>query len=386
MSDPPVDRRAGAVFVASSFAGSALHYLFQVVAARSLDKTAFANLSFWLANVSLGFVLASLTQYAGNFRPASDMRLRSIAPLLGAVVTILSLAVAVRRGWSPVTIGAVAIVSSAINGWLMGQAQHRLLFYTLSTATLLIAVVKVGLAVISIGSISGVDRFYLAIALSYLASTVFLAARLAVLHGGEWSGRSAGAASSVGAAIILALAAGVLPQLDLIAVSATQPAGIFQDFARVSLFYKALYFGLLIVAQWMLPYQIRGRSPALARLDGAMLFAAGPIAAAIVALSTPLVASLVMHWPDTPPRLMVFLSCWNMCMLSWVFLLVQEACAHGRLNRAATLLTALAAVYAVVWATAPPLTVYFIVTITAASACIAVHLRRGRDMRSSPTV
>jgi hypothetical protein len=368
-------------FLVSNLAGGGLHYMYQVVASRSLDKATFSAFSFWLASISLGFVLASVAQYVGNFQPASNGRLRSVAPAVGGAVVALSLLAVAGGGNSLATLSALTILSATVNGWLLGQAQNRLLFYTLSTATLLVALCKLAVVWPSFWRASFADLFYVAIVVSYAPSILFLAVRLGLSRGVPLpSAPVGGLAGALGPPLLLASAAAAFPQLDLIVVKATQDAGTFQDFARASLFYKALYFLFVILLQWMLPYQVRSSSSSVPRLDRRVLVAVSIASSALIAFVAPSVASLVMRWPDAPPRTMIFLSCCNVCLLSWILLLVQEACAHDHARRALALLGSVGGAYAVVWTLSPALAVYFAITIAANCMTIAIYLARSRDI------
>jgi hypothetical protein len=278
-------------------------------------------------------------------------------------------------------LSALTILSATVNGWLLGQAQNRLLFYTLSTATLLVALCKLAVVWPSFWRPSSADLFYVAIAISYAPSILFLAARLGLSRGvPSPSAPVGGLAGALGVPLLLASAAAAFPQLDLIVVKATQDAGTFQDFARASLFYKGLYFLFVILLQWMLPYQVRSRSSSVPRLDRRMLVAVGVASSALIAFVAPNVASLVMRWPDAPPRTMIFLSCCNVCLLSWILLLVQEACARDHSRQALALLGSVGGAYAVVWTLSSALAVYFAITIAANCTTIAIHLARLRDI------
>jgi hypothetical protein len=369
------------VFLVSNFAGGGLHYLYQVVASRSLDKAAFSAFSFWLANISLGFVLASVAQYVGNFQPTSNSRLRSVAPALGGAVVALSLLAVANGGLSLATVSAMTILSATVNSWLLGQAQNRLLFYTFSTATLLVALCKLAVVWPSFWRASSADLFYVAIVVSYAPSILFLAMRLSLSRGvPSPSAPVGGLAGALGAPLFIASAAAAFPQLDLIVVKATQDAGTFQDFARASLFYKGLYFAFVILLQWMLPYQVRRSSSSVPRLNRNVLFAVSIGSSALIALVAPTVASVVMHWPDAPPRAMIFCSCCNVCLLSWILFLIQEACAHGRSGHALALLGSVGGAYAVVWTLSPALSVYFAIALAANCTTIAIYLARPRGI------
>jgi len=77
---------------------------------------------------------------------------------------------------------------------------------------------------------------------------------------------------------------------------------------------------------------------------------------------------------------MIFLSCCNVCLLSWILFLMQEASAHRRSGHAMALLGSVGVAYAVVWTLSPALAAYFAITIAANCTTIAIYLARSRDI------
>jgi hypothetical protein len=145
------------------------------------------------------------------------------------------------------------------------------------------------------------------------------------------------------APLILSTASAVIPQIDMVLMNRIQPAFEFQDFARASLFYKCIYFLMFIVAQWLLPQQIRGekQTPA-AGSHGWMLFAAASlVASAALSAISPFVSIHVLRWDHAPAMSLIFLSCLNISLLTWVFFEVQSGCARHKIRGAAMALAGL---------------------------------------------
>jgi hypothetical protein len=363
------------MFVAANVAAGALNYVFQVIASRTLDKAAFGDLSLWLAKLSIAAVIASVAQYTGTLLPVSGSTLRVAATALAASTVVLSLVAWLLPDGSPGLMLALALAFGIANGWVTGQAQNRLLLATFAAAALIVPIVKISIALAPIGHWTGVDRFYGALALGYAPAVVFVAVRLMTTRAAA-AGRKTGEslASGLSAALVLAFAAAAFPQIDLIVVKATQDPATFQTFARVSLFYKAVFFLFLIAANWLLPYDIRDRAPRFLRLDSVWLFPAGLLVSAAMAVVSPFVSSLIMHWDEAPPARLVFLACENMCLLSWIFLIVQSACARKRIRPGVLLLGGLVATYALVRALSPSIATYFVVTIAASTAMLTTYI------------
>jgi hypothetical protein len=223
------------------------------------------------------------------------------------------------------------------------------------------------------------QRFYEAFALSYAPSIAYICVHLVVTRQApSVHEKRIALIAALTAPLLLAFAAAACPQIDLIVVKATQPAEVFQTFARASLFYKAVFFLFLIGANWLLPYEIRGTAPRFIRLESGFFLIAGVVVSAALALTGPFVSSWVMHWSEAPPMRLIFLSCWNMCLLSWIFLLIQKACAQDRVRPAALLLAGVSVVYGAVWLVAPSITLYFTITIAAAAGMILIYVKGGR--------
>jgi hypothetical protein len=87
---------------------------------------------------------------------------------------------------------------------------------------------------------------------------------------------------------------------------------------------------MFIVAQWLLPQQIRA-SESKARESWIPFAFLSFAASAALALLSPLIVEYILHWDHAPPMNMIFLSCLNISLLTWVFFEVQAACSRQRI-------------------------------------------------------
>ena len=361
------EAREGALFVIASLAAGVGHYAFQILASRHLSADEFARFSGWLAHLSLAFVGAGLVQYAANFHPAPARLVRRslTAVNVGMAAALLAWAFGGDAlGPAP----ALAIVVLAIGyGWVTGQVQIRLDFRGLAFAQVLTAAVKVLIPVAVFGGLSG---YAFGLGFGFVPATWLLSARL-------WSRTAAPsglvARPSWTAPILIAVASNLIPQFDLLLMQHTQAPSTFDAFARVSLFYKGIYFVVFIFAQWLLPRQIRGGGPRW--LGPGLVAGFAALSSVGLAVLSPLLVRYVFHWDQTPPRLLILMSCGHMSLLTLVFIQIQALSAAGRVKPAAAMLGVLGLEAALQLSFAWPTLTYLAAAIVAQSALVILALR-----------
>jgi hypothetical protein len=331
-------------FVAANVVAGLLHYLFQVIASRRMSAAEFSQFNSWFAHMAVFFFIGGLLQYAANFFPAGRRRLRATVVIVNLFTLSLLALWPLTPAGATVLHAVMVLTGAAAIGWLTGQAQIRLLFLTIAAVNLLTALTKLSVIFWVKVEPAVLEQFVFAVFASYLPALWWLSAKM-------WNGSDAEAhptpraptghwLESWSAPVVLSVAGAVIPQMDLVIMSRIQSAVMFQEFARASLFYKGIYFFIAIFAQWLLPHQIRAREGRLATASlGMAALSIGGSAA--LTLASPLVVAWILHWESTPPPLLTFSSCLNMSLLTWIFLLIQEACAQGRVRMAAFTLAAL---------------------------------------------
>ncbi len=334
--------RSGSVFVGANMVAGLLHYYFQILASQRLSAAEFSGLNAWFANLAIFFLVGGILQYAANFFPAPRHRLRI------AIVAINAFCLSVTALWllgpdgQTLTRALMVLAGASLFGWLMGQVQIRMMFSTLTVANLLVALTKLSLIFSSLSGDSELERFSFALFACYLPA-LWYASIMVWQRRDEFDKqvRRRFSWEMWSAPIVLSIASSVIPQMDLVLMSRLQSAEVFQEFARVSLFYKGIYFFIFIFAQWLLPFQIRDGESGLFRASFVLVLAtlAGSTG---LTLAAPWIVSWVLHWEATPSLMMIFAACINMSLLTWVFLLIQENCAQERPRIAGVALSILA--------------------------------------------
>lgn len=329
---------AASFFAISNILAGVFHYLFQVLASKEMAAAEFAQFSVWLATVAVLCMLGGLLQYAGNFFPST----KSQAERSLLVSTALTFVFSVAWFFIPASNdlqGALIVISAGLFGWILGQIQQRLLFLLMGIMNLAMAGVKVFFVLIpgTFGTV--MERFSYALLICYFVALLvtYLVSRSSKF---EITSSPSGMKSTQTAALwlaplLLSISGAIIPQMDIIVLQKWQPDQVFQDFVRASLFYKGIYFLMFIFAQWMLPQQISktGSKAHQGILTYHFAIAAfvGSLAVTVVA---PYVEQFILKWDSMPPAAMIFYSCFNMSLLTWVFLLIQESCARHQLRLA----------------------------------------------------
>lgn len=328
---------SAALFLALNLIAGLLNYLYQVLAAQRLDAQAFSELSAWIAHFSLAFILPSTLQHAANFYPLPG---RWRKPLMGSFVlgtwALFFLWLAFPADLS-LGRSALIILSACAWAWMVGELQVRLMLITLASVNLGGALLKLGWSY-GWGVAGEVSPFATALILGYAPMSL----AMFVILWREKDEPTVAARAAWRPALLLSAAAVAIPQMDLIVTHATQNADTFAEFARASLFYKGIYFVVSIFAQWLLPQQLKQtvKLPGEAML--VPIFLIFSLLAGVAAWLGPMAAAHWLGWETTPDKNVIFFSCLNMCLLTWLYLNLQAACADGRLKVASLALAGLA--------------------------------------------
>lgn len=330
--------RNGLLFLAISVGAGLFNYLYQVVAGRILSAGDFAALNGWLANLSVVLTLAGFAQYAANFRPMrqSSLRLSIVVFNVGAVAAIYAWSLSTRSlGWDR----SLFLVSLSICfGWLAGQAQIRLALIVLASSSLVVAFAKFALALNPVESTAALDRFAFSLAAATSLGLLFLGGFL-------WNARDVASSNrkpSWTAPALLSIATSIFPQFDLLLMSHSQNAADFSDFARASLFFRAVYFLVFIGAQWLLPRQIQGHAKGLSNIIPRVGLLTVILTGALTIVS-PQISQLILKWEVGPEKTLVFMSSLQVSAMAILLLQVQELCAKRQIGTVLFIFSALAA-------------------------------------------
>jgi hypothetical protein len=237
-----------AVLLGANVAAGLGHYYFQVRGAAQLDAAAYGALNVWMAVLSIALLLAVLAQFAANFRPRTGAALRRTA-LIALGVTAACAAVASLGTREAFFVAAV--VAGALLGYLVGHFQAFTRFGWMGLVVLSGAVLKVGVTFLDVA-----DRYYVAFPVASIGACA-LGALALLVAGKDEPAPLSGAAQAIGPTVVLALATTLMPQIDLLNLRSAHDDVVLGQFARASLFAKALYFGALTLLQVTLPFHVR---------------------------------------------------------------------------------------------------------------------------------
>ncbi len=317
-------------FIAINIAAGVLNYLFQVVGARSLSIEDFSKFNKWYAYTTMFALTGGLLQNAANFYliPHKQIIRQNV---IFVVLAIIGLGLVLsERSESTRLFTGIFILFATMNGWLTGQSQVRLMYQTMAFAGLTIAAVKVGLAGFQIWP-STTETYIKIITLAFVPSIALLSYRLFKSEKNLNIQVRHTSREVISAAIAISVATALVPQIDILILSKTLNKNTFEAFIQASIFYKVVFFFFLIVAQWLLPQQTLDQGLSIIRkLYTFAPLALGLAAASILTLISEPVSVNIMNWHPAPPRSYVFFSCINMSLLTWLFLLIQEACAKRK--------------------------------------------------------
>lgn len=321
--------KSGLFFLAANLAAGAFNYLFQVIAAQRLSPADYARLNGWFADLALFFVLSGLLQYYSNFAPARRGALRA-----GIVaINVAGLAIAAMWLGMPGPLGpfhtTMIVLNSCMTGWLLGQAQIRLRFVTLALVSLGVGVCRVTL--VQVPGLAGgeFEKF------TFVSLVVFVVS-IWILSGSLWTAEDTKGNQRQGgerwrSAAILSIATAIIPQFDMFLMSHTQAESDFVLFTYASLFGRAVFAVMSIFAQWLLPNQLRGKD-LRPKFESWMPVLGVFTLSGVVAALSPFVGEHLLRLKGLPGIDLVFLASCEISLLALIFVVVQSACATGRVG------------------------------------------------------
>lgn len=328
--------QGGVLFFAASLSAALINYLFQVVASKQLSPKEFADLNAWVANLAPFMVSAAVLQYYSNFKPITRGWLRTALVAAAAV----SAAAVIFWPYSAEIVSlpnsAVIVAVTAMMAWFMGQTQIRLSFVWLSIGGLALAASRLGFVLWPIDAGFGVFVFANlvapAVAIWVLLPYLWKSGDVEGVRGRDFWRNT----------LVLSAAGAMLPQFDVFVMNHSQGEEAFIAFAKASLFGRAVYALTTILAQWLLPNQLRGIKSPMAVSLRTVIFGLLVLCAALAAVSD-LLALHLLGWDQTPPRLLVFFASAEISMVAVILVLIQGSCARNETRRAVALLGLLGA-------------------------------------------
>jgi hypothetical protein len=257
------------------------------------------------------------------------------------------------------------ILAAAAYGWLIGQAQIRFKFGTISAVSLVGSIGKLVIISIPLTMIfsTAVGQFQFAFFAGGLPAMVILIYSL-------WNADKPTLPSQKQvtwiAPIVLSLASAGIPQLDLVVLSHSITPVAFSEFAKSSLFYKGIYFLVAILAQWTLPQQVHQTTVTAKGGWRGYVAICSLLVIAVTIMAEP-VSRILFNWQVAPDQQIVFLSCVQMCLLSAIFLQIQKFCTQGHSLQALMILLSICFPGLVQFLFNLPITTYFLIGIASQS-------------------
>lgn len=328
--------KTGTFFIVGNAVAGVFHYLFQVIAARELSSNDFAQLNSWLAYVTVFLLLATLLQVQSNFVSLKKSSLHKILTSINvAALFFFGLWWLSPEGFS-FGHGACLVAIACLSGWLLGQSQRRFLFGVMTIANLGVGSLKCAFALLPLGVLtaSPLDKFALALVAPTLPAIWWLSYRLWKEQGEAVDANAAPLSSATiwTAPLLIAITGALVPSIDIILIERLQSREMFETFARASVFFKAVYFGVFNVAQLLLPHQIRNGRSGATKFNSWLLLIVTFGGCALISLVAPFLAEMLLGWSEAPPQWLIFLACLNVSLMAWFYVLIQKACAEGQLQ------------------------------------------------------
>lgn len=369
-------------FLFSNVLAGVLNYLFQLVAAKQLSALDYSDFNSWLAHVSFLAWISGLVQFTSGFSPASSKWILRLA----LVLNVLCLATLFLT-WSyqithPQWLGAFVIFNNMAIAWFLGQAQNRLMFFTLGTSALLVAIVKFASIFIPLSTMGAVDRYIFIVFVSIFPSlwlTTYLLCK----------DKSSSSAPAVSAStfsfwlfpVVMAVMTALTPQQDFILLRHTQTDLIFAEYSRGGIFARGIFFVFLIFAQWLLPFQLRGQKTTTSgKFKNWMIVVASLLTSIAFTAAMPIFNSFVLKWEQLPNLQFVFLSCLNMCLLTWFYILLQELCAQRKKQLTIVICAGVTLHFVLQWVLGLAVLEYFILSLGFYSLLITYLLFKVRNV------
>lgn len=344
------------LFAGFSALGGGLHYLFQLEAAKTMSALEFGEFSVWAGGVSAWMFLGALAQFVAVFFPMQKKMLLTVSGILVSLAVPLGL-FAHTHPDKTMFLGVLAVLFSITTSWLVGQAQIRNIFILLGLVNFLLGLGKF----LALPFAPESHRFYFAFLGGYPIALV------ALFLGHYFTTRKPALRpktlqQGLSTAIILSALTMIIPQLDILFIGYTQTPEITGQFARVSLFYRAIFFSVMILAQWYLPKQIAqknktGTKPFL------YLGVAGLTVSIAAFIIGPYFASHFLRIELADYRIWILLSCINITALTMFYLRAQESLAHNEFLPGASSLGLLCCFIGVLYKIGPGVEKYLISSI-----------------------
>lgn len=364
------------IFLALNILAGALNYLFQAMSAKFLTTENFGLFSAWFSWLSLGLATGVFTQYLANFFNPSQNMVRGLSVVVGAIsILIFSLLISYPSlpAWG---IAGLTLMIAPLTHWLMGVSQRRLMTSLFSVACCLVAAIKI-LTLLVWQHNNILENIFWSLPLSYAAGAILLSPCLLMRDpvkekSPDFLLRSK---DRIAGAVLLSVLIVAIPNVDLIFIDLTQDKTVLAMYAQVGLIYKVIFFLFMILAQWMLPHQLKGAQGGLPPQNMkyfVRICVQGLVFSLAATVMTPFLFDRVLNKPLLAPQLWIFLACFYISLLTGFFIEIQRQVTAFRTKDATAATIIYFSVYGILCLLAVDVVTYLQVQI--ATAAILFYL------------
>lgn len=312
--------------LASIFAGL-IHYAVQIYAVGALTGAQFGEFSAWLAYLTIAQFLAAFVQILSNFWCTPNSRLKRYLLLSFIFTTILSV---IQIDSSKVSLAIIAVGYSLLLGWLSGQLQIRLQFYSLAATSIILAAAKVLICSFYLSDFA--QGIYLAFVYSTLPGIIYALFCLSRVQKDRENLSRKSSVKDIIPALLISFYYVFIPNVDLIVVDLTQDRAILDKFAPLSLLYKIVFSLLIIVYQILLPHQLKNHSASATynsrRIKLYQIF----LGVLSLGVLCEIILSVLMKIFSSLPTGWIFLASVHILFASYLYLLIQELLTKAELK------------------------------------------------------
>lgn len=344
------------IFAGAQMGAGVLNYAFQIWASQKLTPTEFGLWSGWFAHFSF-FLFVTIW-------------IQSLTTIQGALPVVVSTMTA-WAAFAVMTAFSIFAVSSGFEDYA-GWAWMLLFstFFGLGLSHRFLLVAAAGSVTISVSKFviayfyPSFDGFRWAILFGPAFACLFFLAYYPKFHALASKPKPL-KRPVIFSALFLAVATALIPQLDLLSAQSILTPDQLGGFAKVALLYKGIFFLLMILAQVLVTYQVKGATLKISYLNLGALYLFGVIAAFILPYFR-ILSYLPGFWMTGATV--------HIVSLSLMFFLTQQEAANQRWAWPALWTLILAAEYSLARYAGFGLLNYWIAGVAAESISIVIFL------------
>ncbi len=341
-------------FFSFSLIASVCHYFFQLLLARTLGNTAFADFAGLWAKVNFWMVLGTWAQYWSVLLPSSKSIFKRVFGL-GHLVALVLMIVFILT--NQLIFLFVAVVGASIcHAILCGRLLNQANFQRMGIINVVAGVIKIILLLLIPREYLTAPFIFTILYTSFVLTHIFNAlypsqdAPVSTFHGSS---------SSFSGSLLLAFATHFFSGADLLWADTFQKTHSMATIAPLSLVSRGFFFLQMILAQWLLPqanlYEGQRKKWSLGVISGLVLLGS--------VLCTPVLMFLLEHalsWKNLPSFQLFYLSIVNAGFMAFHFQFMQMLTIKGKNHKVFIMLALILIVWAISGLRAVNIEWYFI--------------------------